>query len=247
MYRRFNVCLYIYSLLLIFSALKKLRDWHKTILTPNTTNKTPAQPKKKTLHGYRVYAIGARGMKVKSVKYGSRKQSTGKQSTGKQSTGKQSTVKDLGARNKRRDGKQRRGYKYVMWDSSGADTGKKHLSHVGIGFKGKMIREQSTPNYCLLCPRRAFFHNDKDMESHYEKVHLKNTVTLGQLKLLKCKCSEVPNRGSDDSTRNAHYHCNVCHKPCDKKQQLATHLITRHDVQPGTLEHLYPASSKKKR
>ena len=178
------------------------------------------EPKKRVLHGYKLYTFGKRGKNVKSVK-------------------------DLGKRNYRRDGKSKRQYAYVRWDATEAIRGRAHITHVNVKYKN-IILQQKVPGYCMLCPQKAYFTRNQLMENHYSKVHFKDSIVFGKIRLLKCKCSEVPNRGTDDSTRNAHYHCLDCHKPCDKKSQLATHMICKHDYDPDNLADLFEIPKRKK-
>ena len=148
------------------------------------------------------------------------------------------TVKSLGARNPRKDGRSKRKYKYVKYATK-ANTGfELHKSHLRVGDKTIVVNGQTVPGHCILCPKQKYLPTNNDAHTHYERVHHKSRIQINAIIYLKCKCSVLPNRGSDRSTRNTHYHCFGCFKPCDKKSQLAKHCIDKHSYKASTVEHL---------
>lgn len=209
--------------------MKKLRSWHEDVLGVKKDDTKPnKKPAKKVLKGFKQYSITkSTQLKVRNVEFASKKL----------------TIKSLGKRNQRRDGKSKRPYKYVRWVAPSKESSSTHISHIKLNDETIVLKEQQIPGYCVLCPKKGFFDSNEKMEKHYTAVHVKPSIIVGKMKLLKCKCSEVPNRGTDQSTRNSHYHCLTCNKPCDKGSQIAIHGITKHGYDPKKLDHLL----KKKR
>ena len=76
------------------------------------------------------------------------------------------------------------------------------------------------------------------MKLHYTRLHWKRKINLLDLHLLSCKCSEVPKRGKDNTIRNGHHHCPICHKPCDQSKPLTVHMVSHHKVGADIVKHL---------
>ena len=124
---------------------------------------------------------------------------------------------------------KQRGYEEQKWkERKVAEC--KCFSHVDITFDGDMISEQKIPGFCLLYTNQ--FHGVKRsiMKYHFICVHLKNAIICNKQKHLLCKCKFVPVRGSDSTNQNAHYHCMICHKPCDKESAYKIHLQSKHAI-----------------
>ena len=151
------------------------------------------------------------------------------------------TVENLGRKANRKDrfGRTpREHYKYVKWVKPANDTRKTHKSFLDENDHRIVIRKQSVPGECILCPKQKFLVRKADSELHYESVHHKSALVFRNIKILRCKCSEVRSRGCDKSTRNAHYHCTFCFHPSDYRHQLAKHLYSKHDVSSAECEEL---------
>lgn len=149
------------------------------------------------------------------------------------------SVKELGRRARRKDGKSSPSleYKYRRWTERSSKK-EVHKSHY-IKPRSCILPEvQQFPGFCVLCPKQFYANELFRLEKHYTSVHLKRAVDFKKIILAVCKCSDVPNRGSDASTRNAHYHCAFCHKPCDGTKPLAKHMLCKHRVNPESVEHI---------
>ena len=137
----------------------------------------------------------------------------------------------MGKKSLRKDGKGQKSGKYVYLQWKEAPfQGAVHTSHTSSNYKGPYKSKQKVPGHCLLCPRQFFGGNEREMTEHWQRVHFKHSIDVANVKFLLCKCSEVPNRGTDDSIRNRHYHCIICWKPCENKFALSKHSITRHNL-----------------
>ena len=69
--------------------------------------------------------------------------------------------------------------------------------------------------HCILCLKQFYTNVKGNMLRHFCRVHVKRQLKISGTQILFCKCCEVPNRGTDQSSQNSHYHCLICHKPCD--------------------------------
>lgn len=212
------------------TALQKLRNWDRNIFGSEGKENRAKQTGKK------VYIVGKKSVNVDYVV------------NNKGRKRKLITVKDLGRKAVRQDdyGRTKRTYKYVKWNSELADLKKQHKSHLPEGSKIISLQGQKCPGRCLLCPKQGMFITQRLMDQHYLAVHHKSSIKFQNLILLRCKCSEVRSRGRDSSTRNAHYHCTICHKPCDYSHQLAKHLVSKHDFEPEDVDNLIQPVSKGK-
>ena len=75
-------------------------------------------------------------------------------------------------------------------------------------------------------------------------MHIAKLIVVEEIVALQCKCSDVRSRGwkKDKTMHNAHYHCTVCHWPTDQPEQLANHMVCKHNIGPASVGQL----SKKK-
>ena len=115
---------------------------------------------------------------------------------------------------------------------------KKHMSHFTVANPHQIPPSQQIPGYYLLCPQQYYTIQKFRMHAHYEHLHWKRMIKVLDMNLLFCKCSEVPNRGYDNSVRNGHYHCPIYHKPCNQIKAVVVHLVSRHKVSPKAVKHL---------
>ena len=83
------------------------------------------------------------------------------------------------------------------------------------------------------------------LETHILYICDKRSLLFRGIKILTCKCSDVKPRGKDGCKRNSHYHCYFCYKPCDHQIQLASHCISKHEVEPDEV-HEWMAKSEKR-
>ena len=97
------------------------------------------------------------------------------------------------------------------------------------------------PGMCILCPSKKYLCDNWDRDRHYNGVHIGNLIVIENTTALQCKCSDVRSRGwkKDRCTRNAHYHCMVCHWPRDRKSQLANHMVAKHNISSTAVAHLF--------
>ena len=144
----------------------------------------------------------------------------------------------------RRDGVDekcaREGIKYYRWKGK---RGKgRHLSHKPVSKvlidyipRGQKIKED-----CILCPKEICPSSELELLDHIWRVHVRRLITLRDMNLLMCHCSDVCSQGCDNSIRNRHWHCVQCWQPCTTPDKLRTHLLYRHNdiYQENELNHL---------
>lgn len=140
----------------------------------------------------------------------------------------------------------RRRYEFYHWNvNPSLMRNQQHFSIFPEGEKFIVLPHQQIPGMCVLCPNKFFGPTERLMNMHYLSVHHKTKVVIDGCVHLRCKCVEVPDRGKKQKstnkkvTRNAHYHCMQCRKPCDQRRDLATHLICKHDYLLQDLAYMY--------
>ena len=126
--------------------------------------------------------------------------------------------------------------RYRRW--AGRTYKGKHPTHLVQGEKKVFPHNQLIPGYCLLCPMTSLIPTDYRYKRHFRLCHIKHAVVVGRITLLACKCSQIKSQGSDESCRNQHYHCHLCHWPKTSKQALFIHYNTQHDLPIETIGHL---------
>ena len=115
-----------------------------------------------------------------------------------------------------------------------------HFSHFKIGTsKNTLPGRQNIPSHSILCPKQYYSNLESNMIRHFRQVHVKRQLKCCGTHILFCKYCEVPNRGTDSSSRNNHYHCLQCHKPCDNRWTLGVHLVAKHNFSDTDVESLY--------
>ena len=132
--------------------------------------------------------------------------------------------------------------KYRRWPGNTQPKNYLHKSHCRFldGDDGYFPERQVIPGDCVLCPQQKYLQDNWDKRRHYQTKHQQRLLVLDDIVMLQCKCSAVRSRGwdRDHSTRNAHYHCSVCHWPRDKTSQIYNHIRTIHDRNAESLQHL---------
>ena len=138
--------------------------------------------------------------------------------------------------------------KYRRWSGTTEPKDYLHKSQCRFleGDDGYFPERQDIPGDCVLCPQQKYLANHWDKRRHYNTKHQERLIVLDDIVMLQCKCSAVRSRGwdRDRSSRNAHYHCSICHWPRDKRTQIVNHIKTIHGRDANTLRHMLPASSK---
>ena len=114
----------------------------------------------------------------------------------------------------------------------------KHPTHVPVSSDAYIPPKQMLPGYCLLCPMTDIHPNLCRLKRHFAHLHIKYKVTVQDMQILACKCSDVRNQGTDGSNRNLHYHCHVCNWPRTQKHYLFVHLTTQHNFTMVEVGHL---------
>ena len=115
-----------------------------------------------------------------------------------------------------------------------------HFSHFKLkSSKQKLPDIQKIPGHCVLCPKQFYTNLENMMWKYYQRVHIKCELRCLNRQILFCKCCEIPNRGTDKSTHNSHYHCLMCHKPCDTRWTLGIHLVSKHSFSDNDVSSLY--------
>ena len=131
--------------------------------------------------------------------------------------------------------------KYRRWPGNREPKAFLHKSHCRFvdGTDG-LPKNQKVPGDCILCPEQKYLKDDWDAMRHYGPVHKESLLVMEEIVMLQCKCSAVRSRGwdRDHSTRNAHYHCSVCHWPRDKASQIQNHLKVIHGRGMHEVQHL---------
>ena len=141
------------------------------------------------------------------------------------------------AMSKRKDGVDEQYHDtYRRW--AGRTYKGKHPSHLVKGATNVFPPNQLIPGYCLLCPMTSLLPTDYRYKHHFRLCHVKHAVIVGRITLLACKCSQVKSQGMDDSCRNQHYHCHLCHWPKTSKSALFIHYSTQHDLPMEVIRHL---------
>ena len=125
---------------------------------------------------------------------------------------------------------------YMKW--AGCTYKGKHPSHLVKGAKDVFPPNQLIPGYCLLCSMTSLQLTDYRYKHHFRLCHVERTVIVGRITLLACKCSQVKSQGMDESCRNQHYHCHMCHWPKTLKAALFIHYSTQHELPKEVIGHL---------
>ena len=122
----------------------------------------------------------------------------------------------------------RLGIVYKQWTPLNPEQ-MEHASIFPVNAQNYVPEQQDIPNWCMLCPRTRVLRDKAFAELHYKRVHHKRLIVIRDEKVLACKCSEIRSHGSDNSSRNQHYHCTICFHAIKSADFLATHMLTQHD------------------
>ena len=148
----------------------------------------------------------------------------------------------VGAKFKRRKGKRHDGMDEKYRESYRRWQGRKYLgkhpTHLDLDATQGLLEIQEYPGYCILCPMQKIVIYRSDMIRHYALQHFNHALTMGDVKVMRCKCSDMKSHGNDRAIRNAHYHCSECHMPKKDRDQLALHLACRHGWKFEEIKHL---------
>ena len=114
-----------------------------------------------------------------------------------------------------------------------------HISVRELFDETEVPKEQELGKWCLLCPMNRYMRTELLTLKHYRSVHHKKLLVVRDTKMWRCKCSEMRSHGSDNSARNAHYHCFICYHPFKTSDLLATHFATQHpELTLAEIRHL---------
>ena len=131
---------------------------------------------------------------------------------------------------------------YRRWPGTTEPKDHLHKSHCQFNDNedGYFPTNQRIPGDCVICPMQKYLENNWDKRCHYRTKHQEKLLVLDDVVMLQCKCSAVRSRGwdRDKSSRNAHFHCSICHWPRDKPSQLVNHIHAIHGRAANTLRHL---------
>ena len=105
--------------------------------------------------------------------------------------------------------------KYRCWTGTTEPKTQLHKSHCRFLDNDYFPNAQPIPGDCVLCPSQKYLKDNWDKRCHYRSTHQESLLVLDDIVMLQCKCSTIRLWGwdRDHSTRNAHYHCSVCHWP----------------------------------
>ena len=134
---------------------------------------------------------------------------------------------------------------YKQWSGNEQVKSVLHKSHINFDAPSNIPTSQQIPGMCILCPSKKYIRDNWDRDRHYNGVHIGNLIVVENTTALQCKCSDVRSHGwkKDRCTRNAHYHCTVCHWPRDRKSQLANHMVAKHNISATAVAHLFHKES----
>ena len=153
--------------------------------------------------------------------------------------------------NIRRDGVdehcKRENIKYLKW--MGTKGRGLHPSQV----KAKVVlidyvpKSQDENADCLLCPKEKTLGGMADTIDHYWCVHIAHLLTVTNVNILMCRCSDIRSRGSDNSARNGHFHCVTCWHPFDTGAKLRIHKLSKHGEKYSEQDLAHLKSNSKRR
>ena len=81
---------------------------------------------------------------------------------------------------------------------------------------------------CILCPQEIHPTSKYDLLTHVRWVHVSHLITIREMNLLMCRCSDIRSQGRDNSVRNHHWHCVDCWQPCVIPSKLKQHMLAKH-------------------
>ena len=138
--------------------------------------------------------------------------------------------------------------KYKRWPGTTEPKDYLHKSHARfMDTETYFLEKQPVPGDCVICPQQKYLANNSDKQRYYCSKHQEKLLVVDEIVMLHCKCSAVRSRGwdRDKSTRNAHYHCPICHWPHDKVSQMVNHIHAIHGRDANSLRHLMKKNPKK--
>ena len=138
--------------------------------------------------------------------------------------------------------------KYRHWTGTTEPKTQLHKSHCRFLDEDYFPNAQRIPGDCVLCPSQKYLKDNWDKRRHYRSTHQESLLVLDDIVMLQCKCSAIRSWGwdRDHSTRNAHYHCSICHWPRDKASQIRNHIRAIHGRSDSSLKHLKARERSKK-
>ena len=134
--------------------------------------------------------------------------------------------------NLRRDGVDekcaRLGITYLKWQ--GQKGPGMHISHVPTkkALFNYVLRGQRMNEDCILCPIEKHINSQYDILVHVRRVHVRHLITIRNMNLLMCRCSDICSQGTNNSVRNRHWHCKQCWQPFTTPAKLKTHILAKH-------------------
>ena len=136
---------------------------------------------------------------------------------------------------------------YRRWPGMMEPKDHLHKSHCQFSDNedGYFPVNQRIPGDCVICPMQKYLENNWDKRCHYRTKHQEQLFVLDDIVMLQCKCSAVRSCGwdRDKSSRNAHFHCSICHWLRNKPSQLVNHIHAIHGRAANTLHHLAKGKS----
>ena len=120
------------------------------------------------------------------------------------------------------------GIKYLKWwgvKGKGRHLSREPTSKVLIDYipRGQKLNED-----CILCLQEIHPTSKYDLLSHVRHVHVGHLITIWEMNLLMCRCSDIRSQGHDNSVRNRHWHCVDCWQPCVIPSKLKQHMLAKH-------------------
>ena len=139
------------------------------------------------------------------------------------------------------------GIYYQCWQPMNPDQ-TSHISVRDFSDNTEVPEEQQMGSWCLLCPMNCYMTTQHLTLKHYRAVHHKKMLVVRDMKMWRCKCSEVRSHGSDNSAQKAHYHCFICYHHFKSSDLIAIHFATQHpELTLGKIRHLMDPSNPHQR
>ena len=96
----------------------------------------------------------------------------------------------------------RLGITYLKWKGrKGLGMQVSHVPAKKALFK-YVRRGQRMNEDCILCPKEKHLNSQCDLLVHVKRVHVGHLITIRDMNLLMCRCSDIRSQGTDNSVHN---------------------------------------------
>nr|XP_039263981.1 uncharacterized protein LOC120339837 [Styela clava] len=101
-----------------------------------------------------------------------------------------------------------------------------HNGNCSVNMRSKMSQNYNKHRHCLLCHKT--FPTPAKCRRHFQDVHKKKSVVIGEVTYLQCRCTEQSRRW-----RKGHYHCSICPYKTRCTGNIEKHLVKH--TSPGDM------------